>query len=164
MNVSGARAGFCHALALASDAVRAGSARHVLVVGAERDGHRGSGGPLDLGAARGRGGRDRPNSARWRGCSTDQRRRQVRVERLRADAGRSSGGRPGRWWSWSVRYGTDRHQAGDHTILVAEVRGVRLEEGSWLTAGQLWAARAPFRTRSRTPPGTGHGAVLEILP
>ncbi|EFL03690.1 3-oxoacyl-[acyl-carrier-protein] synthase-3/beta-ketoacyl ACP synthase [Streptomyces sp. TverLS-915] len=36
LDVSGACAGFCHALALASDAVRAGSARHVLVVGTER--------------------------------------------------------------------------------------------------------------------------------
>lgn len=36
LDVSGACAGFCHALALASDAVRAGSARHVLVVGVER--------------------------------------------------------------------------------------------------------------------------------
>ncbi|MGW1816172.1 beta-ketoacyl-ACP synthase III [Streptomyces sp. NPDC002125] len=36
LDLSGACAGFCHALALASDAVRAGSARRVLVVGAER--------------------------------------------------------------------------------------------------------------------------------
>ncbi|MET9255007.1 beta-ketoacyl-ACP synthase 3 [Streptomyces sp. NPDC003717] len=36
VDLSAACAGFCHALALASDAVRAGSARHVLVVGAER--------------------------------------------------------------------------------------------------------------------------------
>ncbi|MFD3523535.1 beta-ketoacyl-ACP synthase 3 [Streptomyces sp. NPDC058653] len=36
VDVSGACAGFCHALALASDAVVAGSARQVLVVGAER--------------------------------------------------------------------------------------------------------------------------------
>ncbi|MEW2495467.1 beta-ketoacyl-ACP synthase 3 [Streptomyces nodosus] len=36
LDLSAACAGFCHALALAADAVRAGSARHVLVVGAER--------------------------------------------------------------------------------------------------------------------------------
>ncbi|MFE6780332.1 ketoacyl-ACP synthase III [Streptomyces sp. NPDC057702] len=36
VDVSAACAGFCHALALASDAVRAGSARRVLVIGAER--------------------------------------------------------------------------------------------------------------------------------
>ncbi|MFC4031643.1 beta-ketoacyl-ACP synthase 3 [Streptomyces polygonati] len=36
MDLSAACAGFCHALAVASDAVRAGSARHVLVIGAER--------------------------------------------------------------------------------------------------------------------------------
>ncbi|MFC8075117.1 beta-ketoacyl-ACP synthase 3 [Streptomyces sp. NPDC057307] len=36
VDISGACAGFCHALAIGSDAVRAGSARHVLVVGAER--------------------------------------------------------------------------------------------------------------------------------
>jgi 3-oxoacyl-(acyl-carrier-protein) synthase III len=36
VDLSGACAGFCHALAMASDAVRAGSARHVLVIGAER--------------------------------------------------------------------------------------------------------------------------------
>jgi 3-oxoacyl-(acyl-carrier-protein) synthase III len=36
VDVSGACAGFCHALALASDAVRAGSARYVLVIGTER--------------------------------------------------------------------------------------------------------------------------------
>ncbi|GAB2912126.1 beta-ketoacyl-ACP synthase 3 [Streptomyces sp. NPDC058869] len=36
VDLSAACAGFCHALALASDAVRAGSARRVLVVGAER--------------------------------------------------------------------------------------------------------------------------------
>lgn len=35
-DVNGACAGFCYALALAADAVRAGSARHVLVVGSER--------------------------------------------------------------------------------------------------------------------------------
>lgn len=36
VDLSAACAGFCHALAMASDAVRAGSARRVLVVGAER--------------------------------------------------------------------------------------------------------------------------------
>jgi len=36
LDLSGACAGFCHALAVASDAVRAGSARTVLVIGAER--------------------------------------------------------------------------------------------------------------------------------
>ncbi|MBO1332640.1 beta-ketoacyl-ACP synthase 3 [Streptomyces sp. VRA16 Mangrove soil] len=36
VDVSAACAGFCHALALASDAVSAGSARHVLVIGTER--------------------------------------------------------------------------------------------------------------------------------
>jgi len=36
LDLSGACAGFCHALAVASDAVRAGSAGHVLVIGAER--------------------------------------------------------------------------------------------------------------------------------
>ena len=36
LDISGACAGFCHALALASDALRAGSARRVLVIGAER--------------------------------------------------------------------------------------------------------------------------------
>ncbi|MFD9246695.1 beta-ketoacyl-ACP synthase III [Streptomyces sp. NPDC059556] len=36
IDLSAACAGFCHALAVASDAVRAGSARHVLVIGAER--------------------------------------------------------------------------------------------------------------------------------
>jgi len=36
MDVSAACAGFCHALAVASDAVRGGSARYVMVVGAER--------------------------------------------------------------------------------------------------------------------------------
>ncbi|WHM40043.1 beta-ketoacyl-ACP synthase 3 [Streptomyces sp. BPTC-684] len=36
LDLSAACAGFCHALALASDAVRAGSAGHVLVIGAER--------------------------------------------------------------------------------------------------------------------------------
>ncbi|MEW2187187.1 beta-ketoacyl-ACP synthase III [Streptomyces cellulosae] len=36
VDLSAACAGFCHALAMASDAVSAGSARHVLVIGAER--------------------------------------------------------------------------------------------------------------------------------
>ncbi|WP_069743527.1 beta-ketoacyl-ACP synthase 3 [Streptomyces sp. EN23] len=36
VDLSAACAGFCHALAIASDAVRAGSARRVLVIGAER--------------------------------------------------------------------------------------------------------------------------------
>jgi 3-oxoacyl-(acyl-carrier-protein) synthase III len=36
IDLSAACAGFCHALAVASDAVRAGSARHVLIIGAER--------------------------------------------------------------------------------------------------------------------------------
>jgi 3-oxoacyl-(acyl-carrier-protein) synthase III len=36
VDLSAACAGFCHALAVASDAVRAGSARRVLVIGAER--------------------------------------------------------------------------------------------------------------------------------
>ncbi|MGW8886184.1 beta-ketoacyl-ACP synthase 3 [Streptomyces sp. NPDC055749] len=36
VDLSAACAGFCHALAMASDAVRAGSARRVLVIGAER--------------------------------------------------------------------------------------------------------------------------------
>ncbi len=36
LDVNGACAGFCYALALAADTVRAGSARHVLVVGSER--------------------------------------------------------------------------------------------------------------------------------
>jgi 3-oxoacyl-(acyl-carrier-protein) synthase III len=36
IDLSGACAGFCHALAVASDAVRAGSARQVLVIGTER--------------------------------------------------------------------------------------------------------------------------------
>lgn len=35
-DVNGACAGFCYALSLASDAVRAGSGRHVLVIGAEK--------------------------------------------------------------------------------------------------------------------------------
>jgi 3-oxoacyl-[acyl-carrier-protein] synthase-3 len=35
-DISAACAGFCHGVALASDMVRAGSARHVLVIGAER--------------------------------------------------------------------------------------------------------------------------------
>src|SRR5690606_24376580 len=35
-DISAACAGFCHALALASDMVRGGSATHVLVVGVER--------------------------------------------------------------------------------------------------------------------------------
>lgn len=35
-DVSGACAGFCHALAVASDTVRSGNARHVLVIGTER--------------------------------------------------------------------------------------------------------------------------------
>ncbi len=36
VDVGGACAGFCYALAMAADAVRAGSARHVVVVGSER--------------------------------------------------------------------------------------------------------------------------------
>ncbi|MXM68968.1 beta-ketoacyl-ACP synthase III [Streptomyces sp. HUCO-GS316] len=36
LDLSAACAGFCHALAVASDAIRAGSARHALVIGAER--------------------------------------------------------------------------------------------------------------------------------
>ncbi|MBD0741991.1 beta-ketoacyl-ACP synthase 3 [Streptomyces sp. CBMA152] len=36
IDLSAACAGFCHAIAIASDAVRAGSARNVLVIGAER--------------------------------------------------------------------------------------------------------------------------------
>ena len=36
VDLSAACAGFCHALAMAADAVAAGSARHVLVIGAER--------------------------------------------------------------------------------------------------------------------------------
>jgi 3-oxoacyl-[acyl-carrier-protein] synthase III len=36
MDINAACAGFCYSLAVASDAVRAGSARHVLVVGAEK--------------------------------------------------------------------------------------------------------------------------------
>ena len=35
-DISAACAGFCHGLALASDLVRAGSSRHVLVIGVER--------------------------------------------------------------------------------------------------------------------------------
>lgn len=36
LDVSAACAGFCHALAIAADTIRAGNARHVLVVGSER--------------------------------------------------------------------------------------------------------------------------------